>query len=847
MITFSKKRTFPISSAVDRSWRRFLLPALILGLLLTIVPIVAAVRADHGGQATVFATVTPNLSGPGSLGVTLSSPLIVPQGAPFTATATLTNSGSTTIENAGVTIQPPVGITLSGNASIYVPDIAPGGSQEATWLLTADSGAPTGDYIILAHAHGNEVGTPNYTLIAEDTVTVGVVLPAASDDGDGIAAEVDTLPAQFSNDFSDVPPFGTSATTGTTTGTITNRGDQILAVTDDPDPKGVLIVADPSGGATAATVSACSGATSLSLTPGDWVVVTCSSAIIQVVQGNVEVSFFGVNGELATASLNAGNSLTFKAESVNVIAPLDNLEPVIIRIKVKGIQQEFELVPGATTGLIKGKAARLIKVKIKDGGVNPNSNRPVPVAILGDSTFAVIDVDIATLTLGPNGARPTSGPLFEDMDGDGDIDLVLNFHAKDAGINVAGVSLCLSGETLGGVPIGGCGTVSIVIVSDLNAVPPVLIAAQSDGVEGDGATATEEATTADDDSAATDGESDNKAPHADAQKLGTASGTPLAITLTGSDKETCDLAFTIVEPPANGTLSVVSDADCVAGDPTNTDSATVTYTANEGFSGKDSFTFLVSDGTEDSAPRSVDITVEAIIVEPAAAPAAANKAPKADAQKLGTASDTPLAITLTGRDNESCDLAFTIVESPANGTLSVVSDADCVAGDPTNTDSATVTYIANEGFSGEDSFTFLVNDGTEDSAPRSVDITVEAIIVEPAAAPAAANKAPKADAQQLETASDTPLAITLTGRDNETCDLAFTIVESPANGTLSVVSDADCVAGDLTNTDSATVTYTANEGFSGEDSFTFLVNDGTEDSAPRSVDITVEALNPGGS
>ena len=74
----------------------------------------------------------------------------------------------------------------------------------------------------------------------------------------------------------------------------------------------------------------------------------------------------------------------------------------------------------------------------------------------------------------------------------------------------------------------------------------------------------------------------NKAPKADAQELETASGTPLVITLTGSDKETCDLDFTIVDGPANGALSVVSDAGCVAGDPINTDSATLTYTPNDG-------------------------------------------------------------------------------------------------------------------------------------------------------------------------------------------------------------------------------------------------------------------------
>ena len=129
--------------------------------------------------------------------------------------------------------------------------------------------------------------------------------------------------------------------------------------------------------------------------------------------------------------------------------------------------------------------------------------------------------------------------------------------------------------------------------------------------------------------------------------------------------------------------------------------------------------------------------------EAAAVPPPTNKAPKADAQELETASGTPLLITLTGSDKETCDLDFTIVDGPANGALSVVSDAGCIAGHPTNTDSATSTYTPNDGFTREDRFTFLVNDGQEDSEPAAVSITVEANSVEPAAVPPPTNKAPK--------------------------------------------------------------------------------------------------------
>ena len=70
----------------------------------------------------------------------------------------------------------------------------------------------------------------------------------------------------------------------------------------------------------------------------------------------------------------------------------------------------------------------------------------------------------------------------------------------------------------------------------------------------------------------------NDLPIANAGTAGTASGVPVAITLTGSDVETCDLTF--IAPAttvAGGTLSALGPRGCVAGSP-NTDSASVTYT-----------------------------------------------------------------------------------------------------------------------------------------------------------------------------------------------------------------------------------------------------------------------------
>jgi hypothetical protein len=77
----------------------------------------------------------------------------------------------------------------------------------------------------------------------------------------------------------------------------------------------------------------------------------------------------------------------------------------------------------------------------------------------------------------------------------------------------------------------------------------------------------------------------------------TLSVTAPGVLLNDSDPEGGTLTATVGDPPANGTLTLASDGS-------------FTYTPNAGFSGQDVFTYLVSDGTDTSAPAIVTITVD---------------------------------------------------------------------------------------------------------------------------------------------------------------------------------------------------------------------------------------------
>ncbi len=181
-----------------------------------------------------------------------------------------------------------------------------------------------------------------------------------------------------------------------------------------------------------------------------------------------------------------------------------------------------------------------------------------------------------------------------------------------------------------------------------------------------------------------------------------------------------------------------------------------------------------------------------------------NYAPAAAAQTVSLSEDTSLDLTLTGTDRDGDPLTYTIVSGPANGALS---------GTAPN-----VIYTPNADYNGSDSFTFRVSDGKVYSDPAAVDITVEPV-----------NDPPTAIAQAVSTEANSATDITLRGTDVDGDALTYEIVSGPANGALT---------GTAPN-----LTYTPNTDFTGQDSFTFSVSDGSVSSAPAAVSITVTALS----
>jgi cellulose biosynthesis protein BcsQ len=259
---------------------------------------------------------------------------------------------------------------------------------------------------------------------------------------------------------------------------------------------------------------------------------------------------------------------------------------------------------------------------------------------------------------------------------------------------------------------------------------------------------------------------------------------PASITLMASDLDKDRLTYHIVKGPSHGKLSSSTGPE-------------ITYTPELNYSGPDSFSFMVNDGTVDSNAVSITLSVEAV-----------NDPPVANHQSVMTRMDRSVYISLTGSDVDGDELKYSVVEKPEHGSLSFGSDFDA---------SGKLTYTPDANFAGTDGFSFKLNDGELLSAPAMVTLNLTP------------NHAPMADLQSVTVEEDTVAAINLSGSDPDGDTVVYSVVTMPSHGSLS---------GTAPN-----LTYTPNKNFSGPDSFTFKVNDGTVDSAISTVAINVTAVN----
>jgi Bacterial Ig domain/HD domain len=198
-----------------------------------------------------------------------------------------------------------------------------------------------------------------------------------------------------------------------------------------------------------------------------------------------------------------------------------------------------------------------------------------------------------------------------------------------------------------------------------------------------------------------------------------------------------------------------------------------------------------------------------------------NDPPVANPESATVAEDDPTGVTFNVLANDT--------DIDSGDTLSVLSyDASTIVnGTLTDNSNGSFTYTPDPGFDGTESFTYVAADGNGGTASATVTITITPV----QHVPAAGNDAYSA-------AQDTPFTVAAPGilsndgdQDGDPITVQTTPVTTPSNGSVTLAADGS-------------LTYTPTSGFSGTDSFTYRIDDGTGLSADGTVTITVASSPP---
>jgi hypothetical protein len=173
---------------------------------------------------------------------------------------------------------------------------------------------------------------------------------------------------------------------------------------------------------------------------------------------------------------------------------------------------------------------------------------------------------------------------------------------------------------------------------------------------------------------------------------------------------------------------------------------------------------------------------------------------------LMTEEDTAVSGVLSGTASNGA-LTYRVVTQPAHGSLIAISAA------------GTFTYEPALNYHGSDSFTFVANDGTSDSAPATVSVRISPV-----------NDKPVVKGAAYSTDEDVAVNGTLTGTDVDEDTVKFRMLTPPRYGSVIVSPGGGFV-------------YTPDANFSGFDKFGYVATDADEDSDEAPVVITVKPIN----
>lgn len=226
----------------------------------------------------------------------------------------------------------------------------------------------------------------------------------------------------------------------------------------------------------------------------------------------------------------------------------------------------------------------------------------------------------------------------------------------------------------------------------------------------------------------------------------------------------------------------------------------VTYTPAPDFFGTETFQYTMRDAAGETATARVTVTVSKV-----------NDLPVTTDLTFGIDEDETLEAKLSGTDEDNDPLVYSIVSQGTLGTASILNAA-----------SGNFRYVPRPGVSGQDRFTYKVNDGTDDSNTSTVTVNIAAVND----APVAVNDAYTVN----EDTSNHALNVLANDSDVEGNPLTVVAVGNPDRG-----GDA-AIEGQGSNN---VIRYTPAANVFGQETFTYTVEDsgGGRDTAQVTIQI----------
>lgn len=507
------------------------------------------------------------------------------------------------------------------------------------------------------------------------------------------------------------------------------------------------------------------------------------------------------DGDAGTLSFSAASQSTTETDSpTNLIATVTRTGGTEgqVQVTVSEASADLEISGGSSTILTfqPGDAQENASITVVGDNVIEALESPTVVlsaptngGVLGATTVHQVDItdDDGLVTFGTLSSTAT-----ED-DGSGSPNTV-NVTISRAGTGestTVTIGSSSTGDVLGDTIIIGAGALSgdatITIVGDDVAEAFESITLSIDSVDGNATT--NESTSAvnvTDDDVAPVGGADGYAVDEDGS-LDTSMASP-GILDNDTDADSGDgpgnLTATQLTSPSNGSLGSFDGA-----------TGHFTYTPTPQFSGVDSFTYEVSDGTNVTGPITVTITVNG-----------ENDPPTAVDDAYDVDEDTVLDVDVANgvRNANDSDVEDALAD------LSISLDTGPLRGDLVLNADGSFAYTPDENFSGVDSFTYTLTDTGLLTASATVTITINDVNADPVAVD--------------DTFFDVP-----SGTSSAYSVLFEGAPDSDQDGDPITITDWDAIsaAGAAVSCAGGTIcSYSPAGGFLGEDTFTYTISDG---------------------